>query len=122
LVRTCLARLQDSRAFGPLVAGAAPARDFYAASRRAFGAGGRAYNWAIRRGYFPDFVPIADFAHVVCYLFAAAHVLAQEPCGRWARYEASLDRTSFGCRRKTASIFRESLAMMAAFSTSKAGV
>src|SRR5262249_35978190 len=36
LVRTCLASMADSRAFGPLVAGEAQARDFYAAGRRAF--------------------------------------------------------------------------------------
>jgi hypothetical protein len=37
------------------------------------------------------------------------------------RRRASLDRTRLGCRRKTESIFRESLAMIAAFSTSKSG-
>jgi len=88
LVRTCLASLEDSRAFGPMVAGEAQARDFYAAARRAFVADGQAYNWAIQRGYFPDFVPIVDFLHVICYLFSAAQVLAQEGSQRWARYEA----------------------------------
>src|SRR5262249_11663517 len=79
---------EDSRAFGPMVAGEAQARDFYAAARRAFVADGQAYNWAIQRGYFPDFVPIVDFLHVICYLFSAAQVLAQEGSQRWARYEA----------------------------------
>jgi hypothetical protein len=90
LVRTCVASLEDSRAFGPLVAGEAQARDFYAAGRRAFVADGQAYNWTIQRGYFPDFVPIVDFLHVICYLFSAAQVLAQEEAQRWARYEAWL--------------------------------
>ena len=90
LVRTCLASMEDSRTFGPLVAGEAQARDFYAAKRRAFVADGQAYNWAIQRGYFPDFVPIVDFLHVICYLFSAAHAVATEEAARWARYETWL--------------------------------
>lgn len=64
--RTCVARMANSRAFGPLVAGEAQARNFYAAGRRAFVADGQAYNWTIPHGYFPDFVPIVDFWHVIC--------------------------------------------------------
>src|SRR5262249_49362182 len=79
-----------SRAFGPLVAGEAQARDLYAAGRRALVADGQAYNWAIQRGYFPDFVPIVDLLHVICYLFSAAHASAQEESPCWARYEAWL--------------------------------
>jgi hypothetical protein len=36
LVRTCVATLQDSRAFGPLLAAEAPRRHFYAAGRQVF--------------------------------------------------------------------------------------
>jgi hypothetical protein len=85
LVRTCVASLETSRAFGPLVAGEAQARDFYAAGRRAFVADGLAYNWTIQRGYFPDFVPIVDFLHVLCYVFSAAHAVAEES-QRWPQY------------------------------------
>lgn len=86
LVRTCLASLENSRAFGPLVAGEAQARAFYAAGRRAFVADGLAYNWTIQRGYFPDFVPIVDFLHVICYLFSAAQAVTAEEALRWAQY------------------------------------
>src|SRR5258707_11582115 len=72
LVRTCVASMTNSRSFGPLVAAEAQSRDFYAARRRAFVADGQAYNWTIHRGYFPDFVPVVDLLHVVCYLFGAA--------------------------------------------------
>jgi hypothetical protein len=65
-VRTCLASLQSSRAFGPLVAAAAQRRGFYQAARRAFLGDGQAYNWTIHKGYFPDFEPIVDFLHVLC--------------------------------------------------------
>ena len=85
LVRTCVASMVHSRAFGPLLAAEAQGRDFYAARRRAFVADGQAYNWSIHRGYFADFVPIVDFLHVVCYLFKAAQAVEAEP-ERWPLY------------------------------------
>jgi hypothetical protein len=82
LVRTCVARLANSRAFGPLLAAAAQRRDFDAARRRAFVGDGQAYNWSIQRGSFADFVPIVDRRHVVGYLFKAAGAVETEPA-RW---------------------------------------
>lgn len=84
VVRTCVASLGDSRSFGPLVAAEAQSRNFYAAKRRAFVADGAAYNWTIQRGYFPDFEPIVDVLHVVCYLFGAAQAVGGEG-ERWLR-------------------------------------
>lgn len=89
LVRTCVASLEASRSFGPLMAAEAQVRHFYGASRRAFVADGQAYNWTIHRGYFPDFVPIVDFLHVICYLFAAAHT-EEDEAKRWPQYVAWL--------------------------------
>jgi hypothetical protein len=86
LVRTCVASLRDSRAFGPLVAGEAQARDFYRAGRRAFVADGQAYNWSIQQGYFADFEPVVDFLHVLCYLYRAAWAVGSYEAERWARY------------------------------------
>lgn len=85
LVRTCVASMAHSRAFGPLMAAEAQSRNFYAARRRAFVADGQAYNWSIWRGYFADFVPIVDLLHVVCYLFKAAQAVAAE-AERWPLY------------------------------------
>jgi hypothetical protein len=90
LVRTCVASLENSRAFGPMLAGEAQARDFYAASRCAFVADGQAYNWTIHRGYFPHFVPVVDFLHVICYLYTAAHVSTRDESQRWLQYVAWL--------------------------------
>jgi hypothetical protein len=88
-VRTCVASLSDSRTFGPMLAAEAQSRNFYAASRRAFVADGQAYNWTIQRGYFPDFVPVVDLLHVVCYLFGAAQAVGVEG-ERWPLYVAWL--------------------------------
>jgi hypothetical protein len=84
-LRTCVASMVDSRAFGPLLAAEAQSRDFYAARRRAFVADGQAYNWSIQAGYFADFVPIVDLLHVVCYLFKAAQAVGAES-GCWPLY------------------------------------
>jgi hypothetical protein len=84
-VRTCVASVTNSRSFGPLMAAEAQSRDFYAAGRRAFVADGQAYNWTIHRGYFPDFVPVVDLLHVVCYLFDAAQAVGAES-QRWPLY------------------------------------
>jgi hypothetical protein len=85
-VRTCVASMADSHAFGPLVAAAAQERNFYRAHRRAFLADGAAYNWWIQRAYFPDFEPITDFLHVLCYLYLAAWGVGAGDAARWALY------------------------------------
>lgn len=89
VVRTCVASLTNSRSFGPLMAAEAQSRNFYAAGRRAFVADGAAYNWTIHRGYFPDFEPIVDLLHVVCYLFGAAQAVGGEG-ERWPLYRTWL--------------------------------
>jgi hypothetical protein len=89
-LRTCVASMAESRSFGPMVAGEAQARDFYAADRRAFVADGLAYNWSIQEGYFPDFEPIVDLLHVLCYLYKAAYGLGTDEASRWSLYEGWL--------------------------------
>jgi hypothetical protein len=86
LVRTCVASLETSRSFGPMLAAEAMQRNFYSASRRAFVADGMAYNWVIQQGYFGDFEPIVDFLHVVCYLYSAAQAVNEEEASSWSQY------------------------------------
>jgi hypothetical protein len=86
LVRTCVASMADSQSFGPLVAGEAQARDFYRAGRRAFLGDGQAYNWSIQEGYFPDFEPVVDFLHVLCYIYLAAWAVGGTEAEGWSAY------------------------------------
>ena len=86
LVRTCVASLETSAAFGPMMAAEAQERHFYAAPRRAFVADGSAYNWTIHRGYFGTFEPIADFLHAVCYVFSAAAAVSPDEAPGWSQY------------------------------------
>lgn len=76
LVRTCVATLSDSDAFGKLVAAEAYQRHFYAALRRAFVADGQHYNWVLQQRHFADFEAIADFIHVLSYVYVAAYAVA----------------------------------------------
>jgi hypothetical protein len=89
-VRTCVASMADCHSFGPMVAAEAQERDFYRAKRRAFLGDGAAYNWGIQRGYFPDFEPIADFLHVLCYVYLAAWGVGGDEAQRWSIYEGWL--------------------------------
>jgi hypothetical protein len=89
-VSTCVASLANSRAFGRLVAVEAKERDFYRAGRKAFVADGAAYNWKLQQRYFAGFVPVADFLHVLCYVYRAAWALAADEAGRWQQYVAWL--------------------------------
>lgn len=85
LVRTCVATLRESDRFGKLVAAEAYQRHFYGAARRAFVADGQKYNWALHQGHFADFEPIADFIHVLSYVYAAAYAVAGS--GGWPTFE-----------------------------------
>ncbi|AWM36183.1 hypothetical protein GobsT_72950 [Gemmata obscuriglobus] len=88
LVRTCVASLEGSTAFGPMMAAEAQERRFYEAPRRAFVADGQAYNWTIWRGYFGAFEPIVDFLHAVCYVFSSAAAVSPDEASGWSQYVA----------------------------------
>jgi hypothetical protein len=87
LVRTCVATMNNSRAFGPLVAAEAQARAFYDAPRQAFLGDGQQYNWQIQRAWFPHFVAITDFLHVLCYVYRAAWAVAADDAARWRQFQ-----------------------------------
>jgi hypothetical protein len=86
LVRTCVASTQDSEQFGRLVAAEAKARNFEAASRRAFVGDGQAYNWAIQRRWFADYTAVVDFIHVLGYVWQAATATGGGETEQWGRY------------------------------------
>jgi hypothetical protein len=86
LVRTCVASLEASASFGPLVAAEAQQRHFFGAKRRAFVADGSAYNWSIHEGYFRDFEPVVDLLHVLCYLYSSARAVGGDESSGWSQY------------------------------------
>lgn len=88
LVRTCVSSLCSSDEFGPMMAAEADSRGFFAAQKRAFLGDGQKYNWSIQQRWFPDFRAVADFIHVVEYLYDAAKGLCEESAKRWKQYVA----------------------------------
>jgi len=72
LVRSVVATRQDVHALGRQLAAAAWERGFAAAPRKAFVGDGQEANWTTHRTYFSRYVPILDFIHALCYVFAGA--------------------------------------------------
>jgi hypothetical protein len=86
LVRTVVATMEDSEAFGPMVAAEAQRRDFFASARAAFVGDGQAYNWTIQRTWFPGFIDIVDFVHVTSYVYQAARASVGSKEDFWPTY------------------------------------
>jgi hypothetical protein len=84
--RTCLSSLASSDEFGPMMAAAADVRGFFQARKQAFLGDGQSYNWTIQQRWFPTFVAIVDFVHVVEYVYEAAKAIHTVPAARWEQY------------------------------------
>lgn len=90
VVRTCVATTRDSEEFGRLVGAEAKARNFESASRRAFVGDGQAYNWAIQKRWFAEYVPVVDFIHVLGYVWQAARASGGSDAEQWNRYVSGM--------------------------------
>jgi hypothetical protein len=88
LVRTYVASTCGSDEFGPMVAEEARRRNFLKAAARAFVGDGAAWIWKLQRQYFPSFVAIVDFLHVLGHLFAAAKAAPNRAEGPWGLFQA----------------------------------
>jgi hypothetical protein len=88
--RTCVATMQDSAAFGKLVAAEAYRRNFQGAQRGALLGDGGAWIWTLHRKWFSWLTPVADFVHPLTYLYVTATVLAASVSERWQWYVAWL--------------------------------
>jgi hypothetical protein len=73
-VRTVVATLQDSEAFGWQVAAEVQRRGLHRAARKACVCDGQKYNWSIWAMHLVawGFTPVLDFLHLAVYLYAAA--------------------------------------------------
>jgi hypothetical protein len=92
-VRTVVATLQDSEAFGWQVAAEVHRRGLHQAARKACVCDGQKYNWSIWAMHLVmlGFIPVLDFLHLVVYLYAAAcAVQGKGTEAAWALYEVWL--------------------------------
>jgi hypothetical protein len=88
LVRTVLASVADSDAFGKQMQREARQRRFHEAPAKAYLGDGLAWNWTIHRERFPEFTPILDFIHPLSYLFHAARAVHASEQDMWDQYRA----------------------------------
>lgn len=72
LVKSVVATRSGLEVFGQRLVAEAYRRGFHAAQRKAFVADGAATNWSVHRQHFSHYTPILDFAHAICYVYAAA--------------------------------------------------
>ena len=86
LVRTVLASLACSKAFGKQMVREAKRRRFFEAAARAFLGDGLSWNWSIWKEHFPTFTPILDFIHVLSYIFVVAKAVHQKADDAWDQY------------------------------------
>ena len=85
VAQTVLATRENVERFGERLVAAAHAQGFAAAERKAFVADGSDTNWGLWRRHFSRYVPILDWVHAVCYVYAAA--MAGVGAGEgWAAY------------------------------------
>ena len=70
--------------------GGGAVRGFFDASRQAFLGDGQKYNWRIHRAYFPPFEAVADFLHVLCYLYRGAGAVGGDEAARWRQFETGM--------------------------------
>lgn len=85
LIRTCVATLAGADACGRMLAAEAAARGFDQASRKAFVADGQACNWNVWARYFQrqGYVPIADFIHLLSYVYGVAMAVGNDADHAW---------------------------------------
>lgn len=69
--RHVIASAREVSKFGPHLASEAWRLGFMNAERGAFVGDGSETNWGVWRTYFPDFTPVVDFVHAICYVYQA---------------------------------------------------
>lgn len=85
LTRTCVATLEGADACGRILAAEAAERGLDQAPRKAFVADGQTCNWSVWDRYFKrqGYVPIADFIHLVSYIYALAMAVGHDADDGW---------------------------------------
>ena len=118
LVRTCVATLESSDEFGPMVAAEAQRRNFFAAQSRAFLGDGGSWIWTLHRTSFPTFEPIVDFVHALAHVYLAAKAADGAATVVWQRY---LDWATACWQGRVADVLEQLAAILATMTPSPEG-
>ncbi|MEZ6128932.1 MAG: hypothetical protein R3C59_09635 [Planctomycetaceae bacterium] len=91
LMRTVLASVDDIKTFGRKLAAEVHRKGLNQAPRKAFVGDGMPCNWTLQKTFFPLFVAIVDFIHVISYLYKASVAIGESEdfgwglCADWIR-------------------------------------
>ena len=88
IARSCISTHTKPKQFGRMVAAEAWRRGFFGAAYAVFLGDGNPGNWTIQEEYFPGWIPILDFIHLVEHLVEAARAARGKE--RWSFYEELL--------------------------------
>lgn len=88
LVRTCVATLQGAEVCGRMLAAEAVLRGFEQAPRKGFLGDGQSCNWKVWERHFQGqgYIPIADFIHLLSYVYALAMSVGRDADEGWGLY------------------------------------
>ncbi len=86
ILRTVVSSMENTTKFGRQMRREADRRRFDESDRKAFVADGLTCNWTIQAKHFPDYEPILDFTHAVCYLYAASTACFGKTDRAWSNY------------------------------------
>lgn len=84
LVRSCVVTHTQAQPFGAMLAAEAHQRRFFDAQHRVFLGDGSPGNWTLQDLYFPGWIPLLDFIHLIEHLYQAAK--AASPKSHWPFY------------------------------------
>jgi len=85
LMRTCVATQEGADACGRTLAAEAAERGLDQAPRKAFVGDGQSCNWSVWQRYFQrqGYVPIADFIHLLSYVYSLAMTVGRDADEGW---------------------------------------
>ena len=88
-VRTVVATMAASEAFGWQMAAEVQRRGLDRAARKGCVCDGQKYNWTLFEMHLlpSGFIGILDFVHLLAYLYDAAHAWKKDPAAAWKQYE-----------------------------------
>lgn len=88
LMRTCVATQEGADACGRILAVESAQRGLDQAQRKGFVGDGQTCNWSVWERYFKlqGYVPIADFIHLLSYVYAVAMTVGRTPDEGWQHH------------------------------------
>ena len=108
LMRTCVATLEGADACGRILAAEAAQRGLDQAPRKGFVGDGQTCNWSVWERYFKrqGYLPIADFIHLMSYVYAVAMAVGRDADDGWRLHTEWITALWTGQSAKVLAVWR----------------